>query len=785
MIKKTINRLLLGFILLSACSLVWLLGTSSGAHVLMKEASHYIPGKLTIAKVKGSLLNDLQLQDINYTNAGSDIHIKKLTFNWQPWDLLHGRFTLDKIDIEGLVFKTNSNHKSAITLANTTLALKGTISLRAPHTVNLQLKQSTSLAPQQSLKTLTNITGNSSKVVLDTQFQPPFNGTITTTLTTPLSHLSWSTVAKLIIPAHTVLPKGTWEMAANGDTQKLSDIKLDADTLAGTIKASGHANWKQPAGWHFILNAKQLNPGKQWQAWPGKINFQFITSGKQQKNALQASYQLQKLTGKLNGYPISGAATVSQKSQKINFNTIVKSASSQLKISGTWNKQINTNFSLHSPNLATVLPQASGSLTLTGKLNGTTQHAKLRINAESKHIVYRQLPISDSSLKVNLNLDNNVLNLSSLLQANHGALKLTGNLYTKKSNSTSTLSLAGKDFQLLDGSQYQVTISPNLTLTLKGRRLDLTGELIVPSASLKPTDFTSTTTLPDDVIFVSKKRKEMPALPYDTYLNVKINLGQKVNIDTSGLVANIGGNIALHSAPKLATTADGELKITQGSFTAYGQKLDISKGRLIFTGGPIANPGLSINATKSVTKISQTKTDVASNDVSSAKLLPSAQKIAVGVNVSGTLKNPKISLISNPAGLSQKDILSYMILGKPADKASEADLSSLITLLSALNIDGGRSASFKDKLQKKVGLDEMTIGQQANYDPKNNTVEENTSVVLGKALTSRLFVSYSIGILDPINTFNVRYQLNKHFSLQGQTNSLGSGADILYTLEKN
>ena len=39
------------------------------------------------------------------------------------------------------------------------------------------------------------------------------------------------------------------------------------------------------------------------------------------------------------------------------------------------------------------------------------------------------------------------------------------------------------------------------------------------------------------------------------------------------------------------TRATGELSIEEGKYIAYARKLDIQHGRLIFTGGPIQDPG--------------------------------------------------------------------------------------------------------------------------------------------------------------------------------------------------
>ena len=40
----------------------------------------------------------------------------------------------------------------------------------------------------------------------------------------------------------------------------------------------------------------------------------------------------------------------------------------------------------------------------------------------------------------------------------------------------------------------------------------------------------------------------------------------------------------------------GELSVIEGRYEAYGQKLDINRGRLLFDASPLDDPGLDIEA---------------------------------------------------------------------------------------------------------------------------------------------------------------------------------------------
>jgi len=51
-------------------------------------------------------------------------------------------------------------------------------------------------------------------------------------------------------------------------------------------------------------------------------------------------------------------------------------------------------------------------------------------------------------------------------------------------------------------------------------------------------------------------------------------------------------------------------------------------------------------------------------------------------------------------------------------------------------------------------------------------------------LSSRLYVKYGIGLVEPVNTFFIRYRLTDFLSFETQTGTLGSGADLFYSIER-
>lgn len=344
-------------------------------------------------------------------------------------------------------------------------------------------------------------------------------------------------------------------------------------------------------------------------------------------------------------------------------------------------------------------------------------------------------------------------------------LKLTGSLDLFAKPITSKNILIGSHALIINTDEYQVVADPYLQLLTKGAKLDLTGNIFIPTANIKPSNFSKQVIeLPEDVVIVGKKDVTTSStVPLTTEL--KLKLGDNVNIDTKGLTGQVEGNMIIYDEPHHATTATGQLNILNGTYNVYGENLTIRNGRLIFAGGNLDNPGLNIQATRTI------KTSL-------------LEEIMVGVNVQGRLKQPKVNLFSEPANLSQADILSYILTGSPVNQLSGARGQLLFKAATALNPGNDQIGNLKKDLQSNLGLDELDLGTVQQYSVEKGMMVQNTSLMLGKQLTPRLHVGYSMGIAEHINTFTARFQLWRKLLLQTQTTLDNSGVDVIYTIER-
>jgi translocation and assembly module TamB len=92
-----------------------------------------------------------------------------------------------------------------------------------------------------------------------------------------------------------------------------------------------------------------------------------------------------------------------------------------------------------------------------------------------------------------------------------------------------------------------------------------------------------------------------------------------------------------------------------------------------------------------------------------------------------------------------------------------------------LGLGGGLALT--EQYGEKLGIDEISI----ESDPSDET--NQASLLVGKYLSPKLFVSYGVGIFEPVSTLGFRYALGSKWKLVGHSSALRSGADLFYVIE--
>ena len=210
----------------------------------------------------------------------------------------------------------------------------------------------------------------------------------------------------------------------------------------------------------------------------------------------------------------------------------------------------------------------------------------------------------------------------------------------------------------------------------------------------------------------------------------------------------LGAEILL-GQPQIVVALGGTIRVVEGQYKAFGQDVTITRGLLVYQNTPLSDPQIDLVAER---KIKDTD-------------------ITVAVNVRGSIDNPFIAITSTPS-MSSNEALSYLLTGRSIDTLQSGEAANVNQAAESLAVSGG--GLLLGGIGTRLGLDEVSV---------ERTGDDDTSVVLGKALSPKLFVSYGISIAEAINTIKLRYTLNERWSIKAES-GLEQSADFEYRIER-
>ena len=330
-----------------------------------------------------------------------------------------------------------------------------------------------------------------------------------------------------------------------------------------------------------------------------------------------------------------------------------------------------------------------------------------------------------------------------------------------------TVEIKGEDFETVNLPEAWVLASPDLQIYKVRNRIDLNGVLKIPEARYTARDVSATQAPSADVVLVGKEEKPRTDDKSKIYTTVRFSFGDKVSFNGFGLKGLVRGEVVAVDEPKKLTTGYGELQIVDATFNAYKVDLRVTRGRLVFAGGPINNPGIDARAIRADTG------SIQRNGLPDAVEVREPGTIVAGVLVRGTLRNLELTLFSDPPR-DQAEVLSLLLFGVPLGETTSEQGKALFLAASSLRLTG-RDETVR-KIGKKFGIEEIRLDA--------GTTPDQASLVIGRYLGPRLYINYSVGLLtNTTNVLRVRYRLSNKWLLQSEQSDGESAADLLYTFE--
>ncbi|MFM2591066.1 translocation/assembly module TamB domain-containing protein [Vibrio sp. TBV020] len=299
----------------------------------------------------------------------------------------------------------------------------------------------------------------------------------------------------------------------------------------------------------------------------------------------------------------------------------------------------------------------------------------------------------------------------------------------------------------------KVKVKPDMTISASPKHARIDGDIALPWGRITVEE------LPPSAIGVSKDQvllndqlepiDQDSAVPFVLETNINIKIGNDFKLSAFGLEGGLVGNLNVTQKDK-GPFITGEINITDGSYTSFGQDLLIQEGKILMN-GPADQPYVQISAIRNP--------DNTQDDVTA------------GVKVTGPASEPTVTIFSEPA-MPQANALSYLLRGQDID--GEAGGNSMTTTLIGLSL--AKSGRVVGEIGEAFGVQDLQLDTAGSGD--------DSQVTVSGYILPGLQVKYGVGIFDSVGEFTVRYRLMQDLYVEA-ISGVDSAVDLLYQFEFN
>jgi translocation and assembly module TamB len=409
-----------------------------------------------------------------------------------------------------------------------------------------------------------------------------------------------------------------------------------------------------------------------------------------------------------------------------------------------------------------------GAPRVTGRIEGT------RLAAEQREL---GMKLVDGELAANI-ADNAVVIERLRFASGQGSVSMTGSLRADE-RSEAVLVLERMPIPL--GAGQRLLLSGEARAALRGGLLTLRGKLRADEGVIELTAY-DTPSLSRDVVVVrdaaeaaartsrraAERRDATQAAATEAdptagkgfriRSNLEIGLGDRFRVFGAGVDARLVGLLTLSGRLPDAPRLNGTVRVAQGTYTGFGQKLEIERGVLVFS-GPVDNPSIDLVAYR--------------------RYLP----VEAGVSLTGTARVPKLTLVSKP-DVPEPDKLSWLVLGTGSDTARSGGQSSALQAAAATILATADPSLAGPGIASSFGLDVLSVrtAQVGSTGESGSaaTSAQDSIVTLGKRLTDRLFVSYEQSLRGLQNLLRLQYEITERLSVRTKAGTQNA-VDLLWT----
>lgn len=234
---------------------------------------------------------------------------------------------------------------------------------------------------------------------------------------------AWQVAADALLDVPEVTT-GRVRLAGRGDRQAFDMDSLAIEALEGRLVGSARLDWAKEFDVALALDGKGLNPAGLLPDWPGQLDLQLQAGLQLQEAGWQVDVERATASGTLRDLPLRLDGRGSYRpGQLVLQDTRLTSGPSRLALDGELGERLALDWQLDSPDLATLLPAASGRLAGAGRLQGRLSEAQLIATLTGSQLRYGGDRIDALSLDARLDLSGRS---ESHLELRHGSGSVAG-----------------------------------------------------------------------------------------------------------------------------------------------------------------------------------------------------------------------------------------------------------------------------------------------------------------------------------------------------------------------
>ena len=347
-----------------------------------------------------------------------------------------------------------------------------------------------------------------------------------------------------------------------------------------------------------------------------------------------------------------------------------------------------------------------------------------------------------------------------------GRLEITGQMRVDRSKESAALDIRLDRIGIYQLPDRWLTVSGDGSISWLAETLAVRGRATVDAAFWKMAPM-GAPRLSDDVVILAADGTAQPGgFRPRLDLDFETDLGRNFMFSGLGLETNLAGSVRLRAQGRDLPRASGRIRTQGGRFEAFGQQLEIERGILTFQ-GLVDNPAIDARAVRR------------------------GLAVEPGVQISGTVQNPVVRLVSNP-DVPDVEKLSWLVLGHGPEQGGAGAAGLLLS--AAGSLFGNDSGGIVRQIKQGFGIDEFNVrrgdvgdsgGRQmtsrvvgSTFDTSSGTANQVLSV--GRRLSSNLVLSYDQSLSGAGSVVKLSFALGRQVSLIARAGT-DNALDILYT----